>query len=101
MRKRDLETRASATRAKRSRGSRSHPDWRPFVSSAWRLELVDDALQIAPLHGATVYDSCYVALGAQLSIPLITADEALVRRFSGTDHEVLWLGDPALGLASG
>jgi predicted nucleic acid-binding protein len=70
-----------------------------LISVATR-ELVDDALQIALLSGATAHDSCYVALGARLSIPLITADENLVRRFSRTAHEVLWLGDPALGLAS-
>ena len=61
-------------------------------------ELADDALEIALLHGSTAYDSCYVALSEGLRVPLITADEALVRRFERTAYQVLWLGDPALGL---
>jgi predicted nucleic acid-binding protein len=62
-------------------------------------QLAAAALQIALAHGSTAYDSCYVALGALLGVPLITADAALVRRFAATGYEVIWLGDPSLALA--
>ncbi|RLC88334.1 MAG: twitching motility protein PilT [Chloroflexi bacterium] len=60
------------------------------VSSA---ALVDKALALAIQHGSTAYDSVYVALAERLSAPLVTADEALVRRFTGTNLDVHFLGD--------
>ena len=56
-------------------------------------DLAEDALALALEHGATAYDAAYVALAQKLSLPLVTADEALVRRLEGTDLDVRWLGD--------
>jgi predicted nucleic acid-binding protein len=67
----------------------------PLVRVA-TFELVNDALEMAIAHGATPYDSCYVSLGARLQVPVITADQALVRRFARTRYDVLWLADPGL-----
>jgi predicted nucleic acid-binding protein len=55
--------------------------------------LVEAALRLAVRHGSTAYDSAYIALTQQLSLPLVTADQALVRRFSSTGLDVRFLGD--------
>ena len=55
--------------------------------------LAEDALAVAVRHGSTAYDSAYVALARRLSLPLVTADEALVRRFDGTGLDVRFLAD--------
>jgi len=55
--------------------------------------LAEAALTLAIQHGSTAYDSAYVALAQQLSLPLVTADEALVRHFADTDLDVCFLGN--------
>lgn len=54
--------------------------------------MAEDALALAVEHGATAYDSAYVALARRLSLPLVTADEALVDRFAEADADVRFLG---------
>lgn len=49
------------------------------------------AVQLALDHGVTVYDACYVAASFQLNVPLITADDRLVRKFAGTAYRILLL----------
>jgi predicted nucleic acid-binding protein len=56
-------------------------------------DLAEAALALALDHGMTAYDAAYVALAQKLSLPLVTADEALVRRLDGTDLDVRWLGE--------
>jgi predicted nucleic acid-binding protein len=56
------------------------------------LALAADALQVALAHGISAYDACYVALAQRLGIPLITADQRLVNKLTGTAHAVIWLG---------
>ncbi|MDY7079183.1 MAG: type II toxin-antitoxin system VapC family toxin [Chloroflexota bacterium] len=55
--------------------------------------LADEALALAIQQGSTTCDSAYVALARQLSLPLVTADEALVRRFADIGLDVRFLGD--------
>jgi len=55
--------------------------------------LAEGALALAVEHGSTAYDSAYVALARRLSLPLVTADEALVRCLAETDLDVRFLGD--------
>ena len=50
--------------------------------------LAEAALTVAVQYGSTAYDSAYVALAQRLGLPLITADEALARRFAGTELDV-------------
>jgi predicted nucleic acid-binding protein len=50
--------------------------------------LAGAALALAVEHGSTAYDAAYVALARHLSLPLVTADEALVRRFAETDFDI-------------
>jgi predicted nucleic acid-binding protein len=50
--------------------------------------LAEVALAVATQYGSTAYDSAYVALAQHLELPLITADEALVRRFADTGLDV-------------
>lgn len=56
-------------------------------------ELAEAALALALEQGATVYDAAYAALAHRLSLPLVTADEALVRRLAGSGLDVRWLGE--------
>jgi predicted nucleic acid-binding protein len=63
------------------------------LQSASTAALAEAALALALEQGATAYDAAYVALAKKLSLPLVTADEALVRRLEGTDLDVRWLGE--------
>ena len=56
-------------------------------------DLVVEAFEIALPHVITAYDACYVALADRLHVPLITADEVLVRKLAGTLYAVHWLAD--------
>jgi predicted nucleic acid-binding protein len=56
-------------------------------------DLMEDALGIAVAHDITAYDGCYAALGRQLKIPVVAADEKLVRKLADTLHVVEWLGE--------
>jgi predicted nucleic acid-binding protein len=55
--------------------------------------LAEAALDLAVQHGSTAYDSAYIVLAQQLSLPLVTADEALARRFEDRGLDVRFLGD--------
>ena len=50
-------------------------------------ELMENALLLAAERGITAYDACYAVLASQLDLPLITADERLVKTVSA-----LWIG---------
>jgi predicted nucleic acid-binding protein len=52
------------------------------------IELIADAVDIATTHGISGYDACYVALSKQISGPLITADEKLVRAMANSPYDV-------------
>jgi predicted nucleic acid-binding protein len=56
-------------------------------------DLAPDALRIAIAHAITAYDACYVALADRLGLPLVTADDALIRKLAGTRFSLLRLGD--------
>ena len=56
-------------------------------------DLAEAALALALEYGATAYDAAYAALAQELSLPLVTADEALVRRLDGTGLDARWLGE--------
>lgn len=55
--------------------------------------LVRRALELAAAHDITVYDATYVALASMQGLPLVTADERLVRCLDGTDIEAIALAD--------
>ncbi|HEX5505465.1 MAG TPA: type II toxin-antitoxin system VapC family toxin [Thermomicrobiales bacterium] len=63
------------------------------VRSVSTATLVAEALEIALTQRVTVYDACSVALAAQLQAPLLTADEALLRKLRPTSYWVEWLGN--------
>lgn len=56
-------------------------------------DLAEAALALALDHGLTAYDAAYVTLAQRLSLPLVTADEALIRRLGGSGLDVRWLGE--------
>jgi len=55
--------------------------------------IVEDALPLAVRYDLSAYDACYVALAERLQLPLVTADEALIRKLTGSPHDVRWLGN--------
>jgi predicted nucleic acid-binding protein len=62
------------------------------LHSVSTADLIGDTLPITLTHAISAYDACYVALAQRLSVPFITADEALVRKLAGTSYAVQWLG---------
>jgi predicted nucleic acid-binding protein len=50
-------------------------------------ELMEDALLLAAERDITAYDACYAVLASSLELPLVTADEKLVKAVSA-----LWIG---------
>jgi predicted nucleic acid-binding protein len=56
-------------------------------------DLAEAALALALAQEITAYDAAYVALARRLSLPMVTADQTLVRRLAGTDLDVRWLGE--------
>ena len=54
-------------------------------------QLAFAALPLAVDLDITAYDACYVELSRRESVPLITADEALIRKATGR-FDVRWLG---------
>ena len=56
-------------------------------------DLIESALALATTQGITAYDAAYVALAQRLSLPLVTADEALVRRLAGGGLDLRFLGE--------
>jgi predicted nucleic acid-binding protein len=55
-------------------------------------ELIATAFELTIQHRITIYDALYVALAADYSLPLVTADRGLYRN-TRHDHDVRWLGD--------
>ncbi len=56
-------------------------------------DLMPRALELALAHDITAYDACYAALAERLDLPLVTADQALVRKLAAAPPVVRWLGD--------
>lgn len=56
-------------------------------------DVLEAAFNLALQFEITAYDASYVALAQQLGLPLITADEALVRKLSGSGFDVRSLAD--------
>ena len=57
------------------------------------VELTGAALRLAVNHEIAAYDAAYVVLAQRLSLPWVTADEPLVKRFEETDFDVRFLAD--------
>lgn len=61
---------------------------RETLDAIYRIDpLSEDALNIAVALGHPVYDGYYLALARQLGMPLVTADQRLVRRVAGGEFE--------------
>jgi predicted nucleic acid-binding protein len=45
-------------------------------------------LNIAISNSISAYDACYVELSERLKLPLVTADDKLIRTLEGTDYRV-------------
>jgi hypothetical protein len=72
----------------------------PPVIATPIADLMPRAFAIAVAHMVTIYDSLYVALAETRDIPLVTADERLIRRLSGDvalAKLLVWVGDLPVG----
>ncbi|GAB4452914.1 MAG: type II toxin-antitoxin system VapC family toxin [Anaerolineae bacterium] len=56
-------------------------------------DLIEPAFDLALTYNLTTYDASYVALARQLDLPLITADDSLLRKLNGSDISVQTLKD--------
>ena len=52
-------------------------------------DLVEDALVLSCEKNLTAYDACYAVLARRLEIPLVTADEPMVRAIDWA----VWIGN--------
>lgn len=51
-------------------------------------DLMAEAVTIGLAYGISAYDASYVALGEQVSAPLLTLDEKLVRALAVAPHDI-------------
>ncbi|NER82178.1 MAG: type II toxin-antitoxin system VapC family toxin [Leptolyngbya sp. SIO1D8] len=51
-------------------------------------DLVNEAMDIAITHGISAYDACYVELSERLQLPLVTADQKLIRSLAATSFQI-------------
>jgi predicted nucleic acid-binding protein len=51
-------------------------------------DLVNEALDIAITHSISAYDACYVELSERLQLPLVTADQKLIRSLAATSFQI-------------
>jgi predicted nucleic acid-binding protein len=56
-------------------------------------DLLEPVLELALAYDLTMYDASYAALARQLDLPLITADETLRRKLSGSGLTVQTLAE--------
>lgn len=59
------------------------------MKSTPTADLMEDALLLASQKNLTAYDACYAVLAQRLDIPLITADEPMVKAIEWA----IWLDD--------
>jgi predicted nucleic acid-binding protein len=59
------------------------------IKSTPTIDLMEDALVLANEKNLTAYDACYAVLAKRMEIPLITADEPVVKVIDWA----VWLGD--------
>lgn len=57
---------------------------------------LESAIQLASRYDLSAYDATYASLAQGFAIPLVTADEKLIRKLKGSDVEALWIGDLSL-----
>jgi predicted nucleic acid-binding protein len=62
------------------------------MNSTPTVDLAEEALQLGANFTIAAYDAAYGTLAQRLGLPLVTADERLVRRLRHTSFDVRWLG---------
>jgi len=68
------------------------------VKVSSRCSVMPRAFAISVAHSITICDSLYVALAEKRDVPLVTADERLIRRLTddaALGRRTVWVGDVA------
>jgi predicted nucleic acid-binding protein len=63
------------------------------ITSTPTVQLAGEALKLGVEYSVAAYAAAYVVLSQRLALPLVTADDRLVRRLHHTPYDVRWLGD--------
>lgn len=63
----------------------------PWQTVATR-DLAQKSLEVGLEHGIAAYDAAYAVLADSMNLPLVTADEKMVRRLMDSAFDVRWLG---------
>ena len=51
-------------------------------------EIVSEALEIAIAHNISAYYACCIEPSERLQLPLVTADQKLIRALAGTTYQI-------------
>jgi predicted nucleic acid-binding protein len=66
---------------------------RAFSGARFLALALDRSFELALRYELSAYDAAYVITAQILEVPLVTADERLIRKLKGSGLDIHWLGD--------
>ncbi|MFL6196494.1 MAG: type II toxin-antitoxin system VapC family toxin [Thermoanaerobaculia bacterium] len=83
----------SSDHARRSLDNLKSLPLRPFSGARFLALALDRSFELALRYELSAYDAAYVTTAQVLEVPLVTADEKLIRKLAGSSVEICFLGD--------